>query len=129
MSLNIPYTDSMQFDLPPFQGTYSDLIFLIIYKLVHNGPRLLKPMYKSLISILSNLAPYTKSLCKESANALIYLIQVFSRKNFLIEKEDNAKVLANLCETLSYLLAYQDEGNQKLQFTLLRNREVIETLD
>lgn len=86
-------------------------------------------MYKSLISILSNLAPYTKSLCKESANALVYLVQVFSRKNFLVEKEDNTKVLSNLSETLSYLLAYQDEGNQRLQYSLLKNRENIESLD
>jgi len=46
--------------MPPFEGTYADLIFMSIYKLIHNGPRLLKPIYKSIVAIIANIAPYTK---------------------------------------------------------------------
>ena len=76
MTLNEPFTNtSIKFDMPDFQKvTYSDLIFLSIFKLIHTGPRLLKPIYKSIISIISNLAPNTKELCREACDGLMYLV-------------------------------------------------------
>lgn len=100
--------------MPQFEGTYADLIFMSIYKLIHNGPRLLKPIYKSIVAIIANIAPYTKQLCRESCDGLIYLVQVFSKKDFLLEKEDNCKTLTSLFETINYLIAYHDETNQYL---------------
>ena len=98
-------------DIPEFEGTYSDLVFLSIYKLIHNGPRLLKPIYKSIIAIIANIAPYTKSLCKEAGDGLMYLIQIFSKREFLLEKEDNCRTLTSLFEAVNYLIAYHDETN------------------
>ena len=73
MNLNQPYNLGIKLDVPDFNGTYSDLVFLSVYKLIHNGPRLLKPIYKSIIAIISNIAPYTKKLCREGCDGLIYL--------------------------------------------------------
>jgi len=87
------------------------LIFLSIFKLIHTGPRLLKPIYKSIISIISNLAPYTKELCREACDGLMYLVQVFSKREFLMEKEDNCRTLTALFECTNYLIAYHDETN------------------
>ena len=115
MNLNSAYNQTIKLDVPEFQGTYTDLVFLSVYKLIHNGPRLLKPIYKSIIAILSNIAPYTKKLCREAADGLIYLVQVFSKKEFLLEKEDNCKSLTSLFEAINYLIAYHDETNQYLQ--------------
>jgi hypothetical protein len=115
MNLNSPYNQTIKLDVPEFQGTYADLVFLSVYKLIHNGPRLLKPIYKSIIAILSNIAPYTKKLCREASDGLIYLVQVFSKKEFLLEKEDNCKSLTSLFEAINYLIAYHDETNQYLQ--------------
>ena len=116
MNLNAPYTHSVKLDVPEFQGgCYADLVFLSVYKLIHNGPRLLKPIYKSIIAILSNIAPYTKKLCREACDGLMYLVQVFSKKEFLLEKEDNCKSLTSLFEAINYLVAYHDETNQYLQ--------------
>lgn len=115
MTLNEPfsYLGSIKFsDLPPFEkASYSDLIFLTIYKLIHTGPRLLKPIYKSIIAIIANIAPYTKSLCREACDGLLYLTQVFSKPEFLMEKEDNCRTLTALFECINYLLAYHDETN------------------
>ena len=113
MSLNQPYYNaSIKLDIPPFEnGTYADLVFLAIYKLIQNGPRLLKPIYKSIIAVIANIAPCTKQLCKESCDGLLYLVAVFSKKEFLIEKEDNCRTLTALFECLNYLLAYHDETN------------------
>jgi len=74
MNLNAVYNQSIKLDVPEFTGSYSDLLFLSVYKLIHNGPRLLKPIYKSIIAILSNIAPYTKKLSREASDGLIYLV-------------------------------------------------------
>lgn len=111
MNLNVPYTYGIKLDLPEFVGSYADLLFLSVYKLIHNGPRLLKPIYKSIVAVLANVAPYVKSLSKESCDGLMYLVQIFSKKEFLLEKEDNCKTLSSLFEALNYLIAYHDESN------------------
>ena len=74
MNLNSPYGMGIKLDVPEFTGTYADLVFLSVYKLIHNGPRLLKPIYKSVIDVLSNVASYTKKLCKEACDGLMYLV-------------------------------------------------------
>lgn len=91
--------------------TYNDLIFLSIYRLIQTGPRLLKPIYKSIIAVIANLAPYTQKLCREACDGLMYLLQVFSKKEFLLEKEDNCRTLTTLFESINYVLAYHDETN------------------
>jgi hypothetical protein len=125
MNLNAPFNLSIQLDLAELKGpdgttkptnisTFADLVFVSVYGLIRNGPRLLKPIYKSIVAILSNLAPYTKSLCKEGCDGLMYLFQVFSKKEFLLEKEDNCKTLGSLVEAINYLVAYHDETNHYL---------------
>lgn len=112
MNLNAPCHLTVKLDVPEFTGgSYADLVFLSVYKLIHNGPRLLKPIYKSIIAILSNIAPYTKKLCREASDGMMYLLQVFSKKEFLLEKEDNCKSLTSLFEAINYLIAYHDETN------------------
>ena len=116
MTFNEPFTNTaIKFDMPTYEKvTYADLIFLSIFKLIHTCPRLLKPIYKSIISIISNLAPYTKALCREACDGLMYLVQVFSKREFLLEKEDNCRTLTALFECINYLIAYHDETNQHL---------------
>ena len=118
MSLNQPFTLKVKFDMPTFEkGTcsYADLIFVSIYKLIHTGPRLLRPIYKSIVAIIANIAPYTKCLSREACDGLIYLVQVFTKKEFILEREDNAKTVTALFECINYLIAYHDETNQNLQ--------------
>jgi len=74
MNLNNPFNFAIKLDVPEFVGSYADLVFLSVYKLIHNGPRLLKPIYKSIIAIISNIAPYTKKLCREACDGLMYLV-------------------------------------------------------
>lgn len=117
MTLNqqFPYAASkLKFDIPMFEKgtcTYADLIFVQIYKLIHTGPRLLKPIYKSIIAIIANIAPYTKNLSREACDGLMYLVQVFTKREFIIEKEDNSKTVTALFECINYLIAYHDETN------------------
>ena len=129
MNLNHPYQQQIKLDIPEFQGCYADLIFLSVYKLIHNGPRLLKPIYKSIIAILSNIAPYTKKLSREASDGLLYLASVISKKEFLLEKEDNCKSMTSLFEAINYLIAYHDETNQYLQIQLMKNQKICDFFD
>ncbi len=132
MQFNQPFTLKIKFDMPQFQKgtcTYADLIFVSIYKLVHSGPRLLKPIYKSIIAIIANIAPYTKNLSREGCDGLIYLVQVCTKKEFLLEREDNAKTTSALFECINYLIAYNDETNQHLQIQLMKNQSLFDALE
>ena len=131
MTLNEPFKNrNIKFDMPEFEEvTFNDLIFLSIYKLIQTGPRLLKPIYKSIIAIIANLAPYTKTLCREACDGLMYLVQVFSKKEFLLEKEDNCRTLTALFESINYILAYHDESNQHLQIQLMKNQQIFDFFD
>ena len=132
MSLNAPFNLAIKLDLVELKGTsytYADLVFVSVYGLIKNGPRLLKPIYKSIIAILSNLAPYTKCLCKEGCDGLMYLVQVFANNRFLMEKEDNCKTLGSLIEAINYLIAYHDETNHYLQIQLMKYQTMFDYLD
>ena len=54
--------------------TYADLVFVSVYKLIHSGPRLLRPIYKSIVAVIANIAPYTKQISREACDGLIYLM-------------------------------------------------------
>lgn len=128
MNLNTPFNLNIKLDLIEVSGwsasgnvyTFADLVFVSVYGLIKNGPRLLRPIYKSIIAILSNIAPYTKNLCKEGCEGLMYLLNVFAKKEFLLEKEDNCKTLGSLIEAINYLIAYHDETNHYLQIQLMK---------
>ena len=117
MSLNQTYNLKIKLYMPAFEKrscTYADLVFVSIYRLIHSGPRLLRPIYKSIVAIVANIAPYTKCLSREGCDGLMYLVQVFTKREFIMEKEDNAKTVTALFECLNYLIAYHDETNQNL---------------
>ena len=122
MNLNTPFTYNIMLDCIEAKGwstsgkklSYSDLVFISVYGLIKNGPRLLRPIYKSIVAVLSNIAPYTKSLCKEGCEGLMYLLNVFAKNEFLLEKEDNCKSMSSLMEAINYLIAYHDESNHYL---------------
>ena len=88
MQFNQPFTLKIKFDMPQFQKgtcTYADLIFVSIYKLVHSGPRLLKPIYKSIIAIiiLKNIPQYQNQYnFYKSAYLPEYLVLSFLKSKY-----------------------------------------------
>jgi hypothetical protein len=59
----------------------------------------------------------------------MYLFQVFSKKDFLLEKEDNCKTLGSLVEAINYLVAYHDETNHYLQIQLMKYQTMFDYFD
>ena len=59
----------------------------------------------------------------------MYLVQVFAKKEFLLEKEDNCKTLGSLMEAINYLIAYHDETNHYLQIQLMKYQTMFDYFD
>ena len=126
MGLNEQYNLSVQFDLKDFEGgTYADLTYQVIQRMIKAGPSTLKPLYKSLVSVISNTAPYVKSLSKESAEGIFSLIKTFSDAELLKKREENSRILSNLFEAVNYVLLYHDEGNEEFLVALIKYREIL----
>ena len=97
MVLNDPYTLQLQFDLKDFEGgSYADLTYQVIQRMIKVGPGILRPLYKSLVSVISNTAPYVKSLSKDSSESIFSLIKTFSNPELLKKREETSRILGNL---------------------------------
>lgn len=84
MLLNEPYNLQLQFDLKDFEGgTFGDLTYQVIHRMIKVGPGILRPLYKSLVSVISNTAPYVKGLTKDSCECIFYLVKMFSNPDLL----------------------------------------------
>ena len=124
LKLNEQYAMKLPFDLEDHvPSTYGNLMIEVISRAIRVGPSLLKPLYKSLISIISNSAPYAKNLSKASSEAILELFKKFSKPSFLKESEGNCKILTNLCEGINYILQYHDDGNEVFLFHLMEEKK------
>jgi hypothetical protein len=130
MALNEPYGLELQFDLKDFEsGTYADLTYQVIHRMIKVGPGILRPLYKSLVSVISNTAPYVKSLTKDSCESIFMLIKTFSNPDLLKKREETSRILSNLFEAINYILLYHDQGNEEFLVALIKYREVLKIND
>lgn len=130
LHLNEPYILKLPFDIPDFTATsFANLTIQVIYRSIQVGPRILSPLYKSLVSIISNITPYSKNLTKESSEAILQLVKRFSNIAFLKESENNCRILSNVFEAINYTLQYHDEGNEEFLVSLIKYREVFSFID
>lgn len=61
LSLNKVYYHGSRFELKDFDGTtYADLLIQVLGDIMLHGPSLLNSMYKTIVSIVSNVMPYVK---------------------------------------------------------------------
>lgn len=130
LGLNETFTLKLKFDIPEYTPTtFGNLLIQIIYWAIQVGPRILTPLYKSLVSIISNITPYVKDLTKESSECILGLVKKFANINFLKESENNCKILANVLEAINYVLLYHDDGNEEFLVTLIKYWEVFSFIE
>lgn len=130
MLLNEPYGLQISFDLKDFEsGTYADLTYQIIHRMIKVGPGILRPLYKSLVSVISNTSPYVKSLSKDSCECIFMLIKTFSNADLLKKREETSRILSNLFEAVNYILLYHDQGNEEFLVALIKYREILKIND
>lgn len=130
MLLNEPFGLHISFDLKDFEsGTYADLTYQIIHRMIKVGPGILRPLYKSLVSVISNTSPYVKSLTKDSCECIFMLIKTFSNADLLKKREETSRILSNLFEAVNYILLYHDQGNEEFLVALIKYREILKIND
>lgn len=70
-----------KFELKDFDGTtYADLLIQTLGDAILFGPSILNSMYKTIVSIISNIMPYVKHISKNSSECIIKMIKILMKK-------------------------------------------------
>ena len=80
VALNAPFVAALPTDLPSFVGNYADTLFLVMHRLVMDGPRKLALLYDCFLTIMANMSAYIKTLCMPSSVRVFSLFQRFCRR-------------------------------------------------
>ena len=102
-----PYTAQLPCDLPLFTGTHTDLLVVVLHKMVVNGSDKLSPLYNCFLTIICNVSPYTKTLCLLSSVKLVNLFELFTSHRFLYAAEGNHVYVALLLEIFNNVIQYR----------------------
>jgi hypothetical protein len=124
VQLNRPYTAQLPCDLPLFTGTHTDLLVVVLHKMVVNGSDKLSPLYNCFLTIICNVSPYTKTLCLLSSVKLVNLFELFTSHRFLYAAEGNHVYVALLLEIFNNVIQYQYTGNPHLIYSIVRRQKL-----
>jgi hypothetical protein len=124
VQLNRAYAAQLPCDLPHFTGTHTDLLVIVLHKMVVNGSDKLSPLYNCFLTIICNVSPYTKTLCLLSSVKLVNLFELFTSHRFLYAAEGNHVYVALLLEIFNNILQYQYTGNPHLVYSIVRRQKL-----
>jgi hypothetical protein len=128
VSLNKPYQLHLPVDVPLFTGNHTDLLVIVLHKLIVSGTDKLSALYNCFLTIICNVSPYCKSLGSVASVKLVNLFQLFMSPRFLYASESNHIYVGMILETFNNIVQYQYEGNGNLVYTIIRRREVFDGL-
>lgn len=121
IALNSPMKNRPSTNVPPFTGTYADYLLLVFYNVLIDCHPRLQPLHECLLTIISNLSSYFKSLCMVSSMRLLALFERFARPQFFL-RPNNYRFIYFILETLNNIVQYQYDGNHKLVYAIMRHR-------
>eukprot|EP00922_Rhytidocystis_sp_ex-Travisia-forbesii_P051308 GHVS01076168.1.p1 GENE.GHVS01076168.1~~GHVS01076168.1.p1 ORF type:complete len:792 (-),score=105.76 GHVS01076168.1:117-2492(-) len=124
--LNEPFTEKFPLDISLFQGCHADLLALVIHRVVVDSTNSSAndSLIDMLLTVLSNISAYVKGFCPESCVKLLHLLDRFSRQGWLFKAPYHYHDVFFLLDMLNNLVQYQYEGNQKLIYSILRQKDV-----
>ncbi len=128
VALNKVYQLRLPVDVPLFSGNHSDLLIIVLHKLIVSGLDKLSALYSCFLTIICNISPYCKTLSAVSAVKLVNLMQLFVSPNFLYAAEGNHVYVGLLLETFNNIVQYQYEGNGNLVYSIIRRKDIFESL-
>jgi len=126
----LPVTDTlplMTSEGNPF-GTHVDLCIITFHKMIVDGMRSLQSLYNCMLTILSNISPYIKTLSLISSLKLINLYEIFSSKRFLLSNLYNNQYIFFLLDIFNNIIQYQYNGNHHLIYAMVRRKEQFDKL-
>jgi Dyggve-Melchior-Clausen syndrome protein len=108
----------------PFQctlpGNYSDLVVIVLHKMIVSGLDKLSALYNCFLTIICNVSPYCKCLGTVAAVKILNLFQLFVSPRFLYATETNSVYVSLILETLNNIVQYQYEGNVNIVYAIVR---------
>eukprot|EP00917_Polyrhabdina_sp_WS-2016_P028158 GHVP01060071.1.p1 GENE.GHVP01060071.1~~GHVP01060071.1.p1 ORF type:complete len:751 (-),score=99.74 GHVP01060071.1:6138-8363(-) len=127
IKLNEPFLGNFPLNVTSFQGSYSDLFIIVIHQVILENLRIgnsTDSQIDMLLTSICNISPYTKSFCLESCTKIMSLTEKFAKPNWLFGGPHRNHAIFFLLDVLSNVVQYQYEGNQRLVYTILRQRDV-----
>jgi len=128
VQLNKPFTRALTIQLPMFTGNFADYLILVFHKLLVDGHERLDSLYECLLTILANISPYIKTLSMVTSIKLMNLFKLLSRPKFLFASERNHRYVFFLLELFNNCIQYQYEGNYRLVYAMIRDKEAFSNL-
>jgi Dyggve-Melchior-Clausen syndrome protein len=101
-------------------GNYSDLLVIVLHKMIVSGLDKLSALYNCFLTIICNVSPYCKCLGTVAAVKIVNLFQLFMSPRFLYATESNSVYVALILETLNNIVQYQYEGNVNIVYAIIR---------
>lgn len=101
-------------------GNYSDLLVIVLHKMIVSGLDKLSALYNCFLTIICNVSPYCKCLGTVAAVKIVNLFQLFVSPRFLYAAESNSGYVALILETLNNIVQYQYEGNVNIVYAIVR---------
>ena len=106
---------------PPYPlGNYSDLVVIVLHKMIVSGLDKLSALYNCFLTIICNVSPYCKCLGTVAAVKILNLFQLFVSPRFLYATETNSVYVSLILETLNNIVQYQYEGNVNIVYAIVR---------
>jgi hypothetical protein len=128
VNLNAAFSKKLPVDLPPFNGNHADLLYIVIHKLMTDGPQKLDTLYDCFMTTMSNVSPYIKTFCMPAALRLGNLFEMFGSKKRLLAHEQYPRYLVFCIEVFNNVIQYQYEGNPHFIYQILRRKKVFSEL-
>jgi len=128
VNLNAAFAKRLPVDLPPFTGNHADLLYIVIHKLMTDGPNKLDTLYDCFLTTMSNVSPYIKTFCMPAAMRATNLFEMFATKKRLLASEHYPRYLVFTLEVFNNVIQYQYEGNPHFIYQILRRKKVFAEL-
>jgi len=124
--LNESFTEKFPLDIPLFRGCHADLLVLIIHRVVIDSIAVAAndSLVDMLLTVMCNVSPYVKSFCLESCVKLLHMLDRFSRPAWLFKMPYHYHDVFFLLDMCNNLIQYQYEGNQRLVYSILRQKDL-----
>eukprot|EP01022_Parablepharisma_sp_SALTPOND_P000859 TRINITY_DN105156_c0_g1_i1.p1 TRINITY_DN105156_c0_g1~~TRINITY_DN105156_c0_g1_i1.p1 ORF type:complete len:1100 (+),score=45.85 TRINITY_DN105156_c0_g1_i1:99-3302(+) len=117
--LATPFSEEITFDLPLFQGSYGDLLILLLHRGLQTGYLIGSSLQQSFLSILYNVSPFLRNLTIQSVMAIFQLIAFYSSPKWLLKDSESFVPLKLVLDSVFNILTYNFESNSLLVFALL----------
>ena len=127
VALNAPLTLARRKTLPKnlsikeSNPCVADVLFISFEAIIATG--FLDALDETLLMILCNISPFSKTLCMTSSISLMRLFVMFSSRVSLLRSERAHEYLALVLDSISNVLQYQYEGNRPLTYAVISYRD------